>query len=149
MTEIRFYQLKQSQPIQAVPDLLEKTLERGWRAVVQVPSEEMVEPWAAHLWTYRPDSFLPHGTAKDGNASEQPIWITSEQESPNGATVLFLVNGAERSNFEKAELVCEVFDGLDDEIKQAARRRWKQYEAQGHKLTYWAQTAKGWTKQAG
>ena len=51
----------------ALPLLLEKTLERGWRAVVQAGSQERLDVLDQHLWTWREDSFLPHGTAKDGH----------------------------------------------------------------------------------
>ena len=76
MTEVLFYHLHR-QPLERVlPTLLERSLERGWRVVVQAASEERVEALDAHLWTYRDDSFLPHGTAREAEAREQPILLT-------------------------------------------------------------------------
>lgn len=148
MTETRFYHLTRSTLEQALPPLLEKTFQRGWKAVVMAGSPERAESLAAHLWTYKPDSFLPHGAAKDGRAAEQPIWITPEDERPNGADVLFLCDGATSTRVGEYNLVCEVFDGNDEETVMAARVRWKNYKAEGHELSYWQQGEKGWTKEA-
>jgi len=94
MTEILFYHL-QHQPLERVlPTLLEKSLERGWRVVVQTASEERAEALDAHLWTFRDDSFLPHGTWREGDAREQPILLTLHDDNPNGARVRFLIDGA-------------------------------------------------------
>ena len=95
MTEVLFYHLEH-QPLERVlPSLVEKTLERGWRAVVQAGSEERVEALDTLLWTYREESFLPHGTKRDGNPDVQPVYLTTSEDNPNGATVRFLVDGAE------------------------------------------------------
>ena len=95
MSEIRFYHLQRMRLEAALPKMLERVLERGDRAVVMLGSEERVEALAAHLWTYNDRGFLPHGTAQDGFAAEQPIWLTVKDENPNGAQVLLLADGAE------------------------------------------------------
>jgi len=94
VTEIRFYHLQRKTLEDALPQILEKVLERGWRAVVMAASEERVEALNLHLWTYRDHSFLPHGSARDGNAEHQPVWLTIEDENPNGSNVLILTDGA-------------------------------------------------------
>lgn len=147
MTEVRFYHLTRMSLEQALPDLLEKTLQRGWRAVVQVKEEGAVEPLTKALWTSRADSFLPHGSAKDGKPSLHPLWITEKEENPNDSTVLFLAEGAERKSFEGFDLVCEVFNGYDDVQVGHARARWKAYKEEGMDLTYWQQTETGWEKK--
>ena len=83
MTEVRFYHLQRKTLEDALPQILEKTLERGWRAIVMAGSEERVEALTQHLWTYKEFSFLPHGSARDGDAEHQPIWLTAEDENPN------------------------------------------------------------------
>jgi len=149
MTELRFYHLTRRTLEQALPQLLEKTLERGWRAVVLTGAEERAEHLAQHLWTFKPDGFMPHGTAKDGNAADQPIWLTPIDERPNGAQVLFLVDGSESANLGAYELACDLFDGNDDDAVRAARRRWKTAKEAGHSLTYWQQNERGgWEKKA-
>jgi DNA polymerase-3 subunit chi len=132
---------------QALPDLLEKTRVRGWRAVVQMGDAARAEELSAHLWTYRKDGFLPHGTAKDGQAALQPIWITAQEECPNEAEVLFLIDGVHHQELERFDLVCELFDGNDSACVETARLRWADHKKAGYNLTYWQQGEKGWTKK--
>ncbi len=149
MTEINFYHLTRKALEQALPELLEKTLARHWKAVVMASSPERVEALTQHLWTYRADSFLPHGSAKDGNAAMQPIWLTHLDECPNEAEVLFLVDGARSENLGAYQRVCEVFSGQDEDAVAASRLRWKEYTEAGHALSYWQQSESGWEKKAG
>lgn len=149
MTEIRFYHLTRTSLDAALPQLLQKSLERGWRAVVMASSQARVQALDEHLWTFGDRSFLPHGTARDGYAEHQPVWLTTEAENPNDAQVLFLVDGAETPTPEAFEIVAEVFDGTDGEAVQAARRRWKAYKDAGYEMTYWKQDDRGrWQKGA-
>jgi DNA polymerase-3 subunit chi len=149
LTEIRFYHLQRTSLERALPVLLEKTLERGWRAIVMTRSGERVESLNGLLWTYRNDGFLPHGSAEDGNAALQPIWLTDTDENPNAANVLFLTDGAVSQNVGMFELCCELFDDSDAETVSAARGRWSAYLDAGHHLTYWQQNAGGgWEKKA-
>ncbi|HYH20071.1 MAG TPA: DNA polymerase III subunit chi [Azospirillum sp.] len=149
MTEARFYHLQRRTLEQALPKILEKVLERGWRAVVLAGSRERVDSLNQHLWTYDPASFLPHGAKRDGFAADQPIWLTDEDEAPNGATVLVTVDGAESARTAGFELVCDLFDGNDHFAVQAARERWKRCKAAGFALTYWQENERGaWEKKA-
>ena len=148
MTEIRFYHLTRKSLEQVLPEMLDKTLERGWRAVVVAGSPERAEALTQHLWTYRADSFLPHGNAKDGHAEAQPVWLTDNDERPNGASVLFLTDGAESKLIGEYTRVCELFDGNNDEAVGAARLRWATYKNSGHELSYWQQGEDGWTNRA-
>src|SRR3974377_1374791 len=114
MTEVLFYHLKGQTPEQVLPVLLQRSLERGWRVVVQGSSEERIEALDAHLWTWRDDSFLPHGTWRDPEAAEQPIVLTVNEDNPNGGTVLFLVDGAGLSDAASAyERIVLLFSGDD------------------------------------
>jgi len=147
-TEVLFYHLER-QPLERVlPALLERTLERGWRAVVQSGSAERLESLDLALWTYSDESFLPHGTARDGDAARQPIYLTTGEEAPNGAGVRFLVDGAAMEAFEGyARIVC-IFDGRDPEATGSARAQWKAARDAGCAVTYWRQSDSGrWEKQ--
>ncbi len=149
MTDVRFYHLQRRSLEQTLPQLLEKILERGSRAVVMAGSDERVEALATHLWTFDQRAFLPHGTARDGNASEQPIWLTASEENPNGADVLVLTDGSTSSDVGAFQICCELFDGNDGDAVDAARARWKEYAAAGHAVTYWQQGDRGgWEKKA-
>jgi DNA polymerase-3 subunit chi len=149
MTEVLFYHL-QNQPLERVlPELLEKCLERKWRAVVQVGSEERRDALDAHLWTYRDDAFLAHGTVKDGQAAVQPVWLTASDENPNGAEVRFLADGAEAPDYEGYRRVVVLFDGNDPDAVDRARAQWAASKAAGHDATYWQQSERGrWEKKA-
>ena len=146
--EARFYHLQRSTVEQALPQLLEKALGQGMRAVVVVGNAARVGTLNAHLWTYRPDSFLAHGAVNDGNAAEQPVWLTLTVENPNGAQVLFLIDGREVDEPGTFTLACDIFDGGDPEALAAARARWKKLKDAGHNVTYWQQTDRGgWEKK--
>jgi DNA polymerase-3 subunit chi len=143
MTEVLFYHLER-QPLERVlPELLEKCLERGWRSVVQVGSEERRDALDAHLWTYREEGFLPHGTVKDGSPELQPIWLTAGEDNPNGATVRFLADGAALPALSSYQRVVMLFDGGDPEALDRARAAWKEIKGGGHETTYWQQNERG------
>lgn len=143
MTEIAFYHLQKWPLEMALPKLLEKSLAAGKRAMVIAGSDERVESLAAHLWSYDPDSWLPHGTARDGKPEEQPIWLTARDENPNGAAFLFLTDGADCAHLESYERIFDLFDGNDPQSLEDARARWTARKHAGHALTYWQQTARG------
>lgn len=149
MTEISFYHLTRSNLEQTLPRLLEKALQGGARCLVMVGVHERVEPLSAHLWTYDPAAFLPHGTRRDGDAESQPVWLTDEDENPNAATMLFLTDGAASQKIGDYRRCFDLFDGRDESAVAQARERWKQYRAAGHTVSYWQQTESGgWEKKA-
>jgi DNA polymerase-3 subunit chi len=149
MTEIGFYHLTRSPLERALPRLLEKVLGAGLRAVVRAGSAERVEFLNAALWTYEPASFLPHGTAREGDASWQPIWLTEGEDNPNEAEVLVLTDGVTATDVSAFERCLEMFDGRDQQAVEAARERWRAYNDAGHALTYWQQTSRGgWEQKA-
>ena len=150
MTEVLFYHL-QRQPLESVlPSLLERSYERGWRVVVQAASDERIDALDAHLWTYRDDNFLPHGTARESEPAAQPILLTTADHNPNSATVRFLIDGvpmpADAKSYDRIVLL---FDGEDDEAVAAARARWSEVKALGFEATYWQPDEQGrWVKKA-
>jgi DNA polymerase-3 subunit chi len=150
MTEILFYQLRGQTPEQVLPPLLVKSLERGWRVVVQASSDERVEALDAHLWTWRDDAFLPHGTWRDAEAAEHPIVLTVNDENPNRATVRFLVDGAGMTADTSAyDRIVLLFDGDDPDALEMAHKRWTDAKAGGAEVTYWQTDEHGrWRRQA-
>jgi DNA polymerase-3 subunit chi len=149
MTEVRFYHLQRANLERVLPVMLSRVLERGQRAVVQLGSQERLEALGDWLWTFDRTSFLPHGSAAEGHPGEQPVWLTLEEERPNGAQVLFLADGARSQKTAEFELVAELFDGNDDAAVTAARQRWKTYKEAGHEVTYWQQDDNGrWQQKA-
>ena len=150
MTEILFYQLNGQTPEQILPPLIARSLERGWRVAVQASSEERVEALDAHLWTWRDDSFLPHGTWREAEAAEQPVLLTVNADNPNGAAVRFLVDGAAvPANASAYQRLVLLFDGDDPEALETARERWAKAKAEGFEVTYWRADENGsWQRQA-
>ena len=144
--EVWFYHL-QSQPLsRALPALLEKALERGWRAVVQTIDAAVLKAVDDMLWAYKPESFLPHGVSSDKNADRQPILVTCEAENLNAAALRLYVGTAEVEIDPAAsayERVILMFDGRDDDELAGARRQWSRLKGQGFTLAYWQQTDEG------
>ena len=147
MTEVWFYHLERTGLDQALPDLLEKTLAKGWRAVVRAASPAEVERLDGWLWSYRDDSFLPHGPAAEPAASRQPIALTDGFENPNAADALFLVEGADAGDLAGYARCVVLFDGADADQLARARGQWTALKGQGLAMSYWKQQAKGWEKQ--
>lgn len=143
MSEVLFYHL-QRQPLETVlPPLLEKCLERGWRAIVEFGSAERAEALDAQLWTYRDESFLPHGLARDPNAASHPVVLAHDTVNPNGANVRFAVDGAPLGPADGFDRVVLIFDGNDPDALDQARGEWRQVTAAGHTATYWQQSEQG------
>ena len=147
--EISFYHMTRTTLEAALPRMLEKTLERGQRAVVRAGSAERVEALNGWLWTYGDRTFLPHGSAKDGHAALQPIWLTDQDERPNEAQVLFLTDRATSEEVAAFERCAVLFDGNDEAaVAAAARAQWAGLKDAGHDLTYWQQSDEGrWEKK--
>ena len=124
MTNVAFYQLQQSFLEEALPKLLEHTLKASKKAVVQACTHERLLAISSALWTQYSDSWLPHGMGKDRFAADQLIWLTTNEENPNGATFIFLVDGAEVTDLANYERCFDLFDGNDDGSLMAARKRW-------------------------
>jgi DNA polymerase-3 subunit chi len=147
VTEVWFYHLEQTALEQALPELLEKTLARGWKALVRTREPGRLEHLDQWLWTYRDDSFLPHGPADEPSAPRQPILLTTGQDNPNGAQALFLVDGAEPGSLDGYVRAMVLFDGRDETALAVARAQWSALKATGAAMSYWRQQGRGWEKQ--
>lgn len=150
MGDVLFYHLTESRLEEALPDLLERSLGRGWRALVQCVTEERRDALDAHLWTFRDDSFLPHGRDGEPNAADQPVLLTlSSGAGLNAPQVRFMVEGAIADTLEGLERGIYLFDGHDADQVDDARGRWAIEKAAGHSLTYWQQNEdRRWIKKA-
>ena len=144
MTEVLFYHLQNMTVENVLPPLLEKSLERGWRVVVQSTTPERADALDAHFWTYRDDSFLPHATWRVADAADQPIVLAVEEGNPNAANVRFLIDNAalpqDSGSYERLVLL---FDGDDPDALTAARSAWTDCKAKGFEVTYWQADERG------
>jgi len=146
MTETLFYHLERRSLEDVLPGLIEKTLERGWRALIRCDSAERAEALDTLLWTYDDASFLPHAQQGDGIAAHQPVLVTMEEGNANAANVMFLVAGALPPAWDSIGDLTRIvlmFDGRDAQMLSAARGSWKDAKAAGHDVTYWKEMPSG------
>lgn len=148
--ELWFYHLERSSVDEVLPELIEKTLSRGWKALVSSPDEARLKALDQLLWTWRDDSFTPHGLAGEGYEAKQPVLLTSSTgENLNQAQCLFLLDRAEPGGFSDFERTIVMFDGHDESAVVAARGLWKQASSAGAPVSYWRQSEAGkWEKKA-
>jgi len=150
MTDVLFYHL-QSRPLEAVlPQLVEKSLEKSWRVVIQAMTRERLAALDEKLWSYDDASFLPHATDEDGDPAAQPVLLTTGVGNSNGAAIRFLTEGAPiPADVDGYERIAFLFDGNDADAVAAAREAWRDVKARGLTATYWRQSPEGrWEKQA-
>ena len=147
MAEIGFYHLTRTEADAALPPLLGRTLNAGHRAVVVCGSAAHVAALDTALWLCADPDWLPHGTEAGGDPDMQPIWLAQTDDAPNGARYLFLLDGCRSERLAGFERVFDLFDGRDETAVAQARERWKSAKTDGHAMTYWQQTEKGWEKK--
>lgn len=149
MAEILFYHLTESTLDEALPGLVERSLGRGWRVSIQAVSDERRDAIDTLLWTSSDVSFLAHGSDAEPYPEHQPILLTTSDANDNGATVRFLVEGAQLGDITPYERLVVMFDGHNQEQLETARAQWKAFKAENHDLTYWQQTAdRRWERKA-
>jgi DNA polymerase-3 subunit chi len=146
VTETLFYHLERRSLEEILPGLVEKSLQRGWRAAIKTDTAERSDALDTLLWTYDDQSFLPHAQLGDGEAAGQPVLITVEEGNPNSANIFFYVGGAQPTDWAALNDLARVvllFDGRDAEALAAARAAWKEAKGAGHDVTYWKETPSG------
>lgn len=147
--EVWFYHLERTALEQALPDLLERTLARGWKALVRTSDAKRMEQLDEWLWTWRDDSFLPHGVEGEVHAAREPVLLTTGAENVNGANALFVIDRAEVGPLDGLTRCVVMFDGRDEAALQDARGQWRAVKAAGHPVSYWQESPeRGWIKKA-
>jgi DNA polymerase III subunit chi len=147
--EVLFYHLQGQSLEQTLPQLLERTLQRGWKAVVRASSPERLKALDDHLWTFTDESFLPHGLQDDAQAGQCPIVLALGEDRLNDADVCFSVDGAPLPSTDGWTRLVLIFDGGDADALAAARSQWKDVKARGLQATYWQQAPEGrWEQKA-
>jgi DNA polymerase-3 subunit chi len=135
-TTIQFYHLLSTSRERAVPKLMEKALASGAKVVMLAGSDAVLKTMSEALWRNEPDSFLPHGTQRDGHVSEQPIYLSLTDTNPNGAEILCVLDGSTPPSINSYSKVLDVFDGNNEAEVVAARTRWTHYKSLGLALQY-------------
>ncbi|MEE2524782.1 DNA polymerase III subunit chi [Hyphobacterium sp. HN65] len=147
--ELWFYHLERTTLADALPELLEKTLEKGWRALVRTSSTDRLKELDQRLWTVKEDNFLAHGRSDEPDPDRQPILLSLEEDNANKAQVLFTLDGVEPENPDGFERCCVMFDAADEAAINASRALWKKAKGEGRSVAYWQQSVEGrWEKKA-
>jgi DNA polymerase-3 subunit chi len=149
VSEVRFHHLERRRVDEALPGILERALEEGRRVVVRASSEEVAAALNERLWAYDDASFLPHGASGDGDPASQPIFLTSEPNNPNAATMLIRLSGGEAVDGDEAfDLALLLFDGRDESSLASARGEWRRFKDAGQTISYWRESDEGGWERA-
>jgi DNA polymerase-3 subunit chi len=146
VTETLFYHLERRSLEEVLPGLIEKSRQRGWKALVRADTADRADAIDTLLWTYDDQSFLAHAQSGDGDPARQPVLITVEEGNPNSAEIAFYVGGAAPGDWAGLSGLARVvvlFDGRDGAALDMARAAWKDARAAGHDVTYWKETPSG------
>lgn len=146
MTETLFYHLERRSLEEVLPGLVEKSRQRGWKALIRADTADRADTLDTLLWTYDDQSFLPHAQLGDGEAARQPVLITVEEGNPNAAEIVFFVGGARPSDWAGLSALSRIvmlFDGRDEVALASARVAWKEAKGAGHDVTYWKENLSG------
>lgn len=150
MAEVFFYHLTRT-PLEAtLPELLEKSASRGWKALVKSGQPDRVSWLDDRLWLGAENGFLAHGIAGGPHDGDQPVLISTASLAANGAAIMLAVDGAEVSMDDAArfERVCILFDGNDAAALDHARGQWKALTDAGCPARYWSQESGNWAEKA-
>ncbi|MGA9657860.1 MAG: DNA polymerase III subunit chi [Asticcacaulis sp.] len=147
MPDFWFYHLEKTPMMQVLPDLLEKVVQKGWRAYVHGLEDDKIDALNSQLWTYSPASFLAHGVEGDDLAERQPILLGTSGAMVNQAEVYVSVSPTDLPDINGLQRCLIVFEGADEDHLSWARAQWKMLKSDGHELAYWKQNSQGrWEK---
>lgn len=141
---IDFYHLEKFPLEKALPAILQKAYETQANVLIKTDLAEQADELNILLWTYDPNSFLPHGCEKDGFAEKQPIFITHKDGvNPNHASLCVLVHNVPVPFDEGFERILYFFNGLNQESLDKAREQWKKVAQTDAQRFYWKQDESG------
>jgi DNA polymerase III subunit chi len=144
--QVDFYHLTFAPVERVLPRIAERVLQDNGRLLVVSADEALAERLDAHLWNYRPDSFLPHGRAGKPDEVEQPVLIAPACEAINGARNIALADGVWRNEalgFERAFLL------FGEDLIDGARTAWRDLgNHENVERRFWKQDEEGkWSRE--
>ena len=149
MAELWFYHLENASVDEALPELLTKLMERGGRAVVCSQEETRLDHLDSHLWTFREESFRPHGRADAEHVEHPPIVLSDRTDNPNSASMLFCLDGADPGDVSAWDRVVVMFEASDETSLARARALWAAQKKSDIAISYWRQNEMGrWERKA-
>lgn len=149
MAEINFYHLQNQSLEQGLPKLAERVVGSGAKAVIKVKDKNTAKQLDKALWTYSPESFLPHDVEGSKYPEDQSLYITTGEDNPSSASIAMLINGEKIEDLSSFSKVLYMFEGRLDEIISTARQDYKHYKSLGHEVKYYQQSDQGrWEQKA-
>lgn len=138
---VDFYHLTVQPLDRVLPRVVEKCVAGGERVLIVAEDEAQRRHLDKLLWSYAPESFLPHGVLGAGDEEAQPVLIAADVNAANRARHVALVDGRWRDDaldFDRA------FHFFDEERIREARLCWKALgERDGVERHYWCQNEAG------
>ena len=152
LTEIVIYEFANTEPMKALPALVQKCLEQKWKVVIQCESEQIRDDLNSFLWLFEKNSFLPHGTEADGFSNKQPIFLTCINENPNSANAKIAfgkVDTGEIDSISEFDRYMVVVDSKDKETVKVAGEFFQKLSKSGYQAKYQKQNSNGgWSERA-
>ena len=137
MTRVEFYIFGETTPgdrLGLACRLSQKAVERGRTLHIHAAGEEQARLLDERLWTFRPESFVPHALAGSDEAEASPVVIGHGADPDGPHDVLINLAGEVPPFFSRYERVIEIVDH-DAEQKLRARDHYRFYRDRGYPLT--------------
>jgi DNA polymerase-3 subunit chi len=144
--QVDFYHLTVTPLERALPSIAQRVVAGGGRLLIVSGDDAQRVAVDRLLWSYSPESFLPHGQAGGDDDASQPVLIAPDVVPANQATNIALIDGEWRDTalgFDRA------FHFFDADRIQEARMAWKALaDRDGVERRYWKQDDSGKWEQA-
>ncbi len=132
MTRIDFYQVGGDEHLFACR-LIDMVYRRGHQIYVHTASEAAASALDEHLWTFKPDAYVPHVLFSE--IADVPVKIGFENEPDEHQDVLINLSGEIPHFFSRFDRVAEVVP-VDQNSRQSARKNYAYYKERGYVLNY-------------
>lgn len=144
--QVDFYHLTDTPLDRVLPAIAGKVLAGGERLLIVAEDAEQRAALDRLLWSYAPDSFLPHARAGSGDDAAQPVLIAADVHPANAARHVALADGRWRDAALTFDRAFHFFG--EDQVREA-RAAWKTLALREDVTRgYWKQNDAGRWEQA-
>lgn len=144
--KVDFYHLTRSPLDRVLPRIAQRLHDDGERLLLLSEHADQRRHLDMLLWTYAPDSFLPHAEAGAGDDTLQAVLIAPEPTDASAARNVAIVDGRWR---DEALTFDRAFHFFGEDHIAAARAAWKGLaDRDGVERRYWRQGDGGWEQAA-
>lgn len=138
MTSIDFYILGQTQHDDRMLfacRLTEKVYSEGRRVYLHVSTEQEAQRLDDLMWTYKPESFLPHSIVGKAEVDDTQVQIGFGEHPVHHNDVMINLSTPLPSFFSRFDRVLEVVI-QDEVVLQQTREHYKFYKDRGYEVTH-------------